>query len=166
MASKLPDFILYLVTRSWRKMLRRIHHWSSQGFIYHLGEVDEIALRAAVQPAMSPLQNDTLLSARLIDMVDQNIMEDVTHARTRMPLTITSLLTACQEMQTMPRPDRPDQADEMSGLYNRDTCFEFHQLLISTLLSFGKGLEGYEQAYQNHQSKQDPEEFRSPGELH
>jgi hypothetical protein len=47
----------------------------------------------------------------------------------------------------------------MSGLYNRDTCFEFHQLLVSTLLSFGKGLEEYEKAYHDHQSKQDPKSF-------
>jgi hypothetical protein len=53
-ASNLPEFITYLVTYSWKKMHRRIHHWSSQGFIYYLGQVDETTLQDAA-PAMSPL---------------------------------------------------------------------------------------------------------------
>ena len=35
----------------------------------------------------------------------------------------------------------------MSGLYDKTTCFEFHQLLVSTLFSFGKVLEGYADAH-------------------
>jgi hypothetical protein len=55
-------------------MHRRIRHWSSQGFIY-LGQVDEITLRAAVQPAVSPMRNDTPLSIKL-EMDRKNIIQD------------------------------------------------------------------------------------------
>jgi len=66
----------------------------------------------------------------------------------------------------MPRSDRQDQSGErlgepndpeVSGLYNRDTCFEFHQLLVSTLLSFGKGLDAYAKAFINY--RKGPENF-------
>ena len=56
-------------------MHRRIRHWSSQGFIYHLGQVDETALPAAVELA-APLRNDTSLSAELIEMDRKNTIRD------------------------------------------------------------------------------------------
>jgi hypothetical protein len=152
----MPMFMQYLVTRSWKKMRRRINHWSSQGFIYRLGRVDEIALRAAVWPAGSPLRNDVALSSRLILMDNNNTLQDVIMAmcpRADMHSTLTSLLTACQDMQT-----RDGQAQSgVSGLYNRATCFEFHQLLVSTLICFGKALDTYVHAYTRHQEMPDPQ---------
>ena len=145
--SKLPQFITYLVTRSWRKMHRRIRHWSSQGFIYYLGQVDEATLRDAVQP-VSPLRNDSSFSVRLMGMDRKNIIRKfVTTTSTGMPLAITSLLTSCRDMEMMPRREGLEKEDEVSGLYNKTTCFEFHQLLVSILLSFGKALDGYADAH-------------------
>jgi hypothetical protein len=40
----MPLFMQYMVASSWQKMHRRISVWSAQGFIYHLGRVDERAL--------------------------------------------------------------------------------------------------------------------------
>ena len=146
MASKLPQFIEYLVTRSWKKMHRRIHHWSSQGFIYYLGRVDETALRDAA-PAASSLLNDSPLSVKLMSMDRKNtIQKFVATTSTGMPLATTSLLTVCRDMEKMPRREGLEKEDEVSGLYNKTSCFEFHQLLVSTLLSFGKALEGYADA--------------------
>jgi hypothetical protein len=145
-ASRMPEFITYLVTRSWKKMHRRIHHWSSQGFIYYLGKVDETALRDAA-PAASPLRNDFPLSVKLMSMDRKNtIQKFVATTTTGKPLAITSLLTACRDMEMMPRQEGVETKNEVSGLYNKTTCFEFHQLLVSTLLSFGKALEGYADA--------------------
>ena len=141
----LPEFITYLVTRSWKKMHRRIHHWSSQGFIYYLGKVDETALRDAA-PAASPLRNDFPLASMLVDLDDTNDIQKFVMTRTGMPLEIPSLLTASRDMEMMPRREGLEKKDEESGLYNKTTCFEFHQLLVSTLLSFGKALEGYADA--------------------
>ena len=170
MSRSLPQFTEYLLTRSWKKMHQRIHHWSSQGFIYQLSRVDETALRAVVEPAVPPLRNDIPLANKLVSLhSDDLIWNVIKYKRTDEPLMFNSLLTACQKMQTMPRSDRQDRSDEpldepdetqdepeVSGLYNRDTCFEFHQLLISTLLSFGKGLDEYRKY---NGCKSDPQSF-------
>jgi len=38
-------------------------------------------------------------------------------------------------------------------LYSKATCFEFHQLLLATLLSYGKALDGFVAALDPHKSK-------------
>ena len=113
----------------------------SQGFIYHLGQVNKTTLQAAMWLAMSPLWNDTSLSVKLI-CVDRknNIWDFLTTTNTNIALTITSLLTACRDIQMMPRQRWPENLDKDLCLYNKATCFKFHQLLISTLLSFSKAL--------------------------
>jgi hypothetical protein len=133
----MPMFMQYMVASSWQKMRRRISVWSAQGFIYHLGRVDERPLRAVVQSTVTDLQNDTLLSKKLISMEGGHSIP-------------SALLTACRKMQSMPRPDRKEQSKEMSGLYSRDTCFEFHQLLVSTLLDYGKALDKLDDAHGEH----------------
>ena len=135
-----PQFIEYLVTRSWKKMHRRIHHWSSQGFIYYLGQVDETALRDAA-PAASPLRNAFPLSIKLMSMDRKNtIQKFVATTSTGIPLAITSLLTACRDMEMMPRREGLDDEDEVSGLYYKTTCFEFHHYLSLHSLASGRRL--------------------------
>ena len=148
MSHNFHQFTEYLLTRSWKKMRRRIHHWSSQGFIYQLSRVDETTLRAAVESAVFPLQNDIPLATKLVSLDSDNLIRNVIkYKRTDQPLLFSFLLTACREMLS----------GKVSGLYNRDTCFEFHQLLVSTLLSFGKGLDAYATAHTNY--LKDPESF-------
>ena len=126
-------------------MRRRMDHWSSQGFISQLRRVSEIALRGVVQPAVSPLQNDISLARLLVKIEDRNTFHAIVeHTSTNSPLTITSLFTACRNMPTLPRPVRREQSEETSGLYHKDTCVEFHQLLVSALLSFWKALKKLE----------------------
>jgi hypothetical protein len=131
----MPMFMQYMVATSWRKMRRRISTWSAQGFIYHLGQVEEEALRAVVPSTGTDLQNDTWLSGILL-------AENYS-----IPST---LLSACRKMRSMPRPERQEQSKERSGLYSRDTCFEFHHLLVSTLLAYGKALDELNNAHRNH----------------
>ncbi|KIM82125.1 hypothetical protein PILCRDRAFT_7990 [Piloderma croceum F 1598] len=146
-------------------MHRRIRHWSSQGFIYYLSIVDETALRAAVKPA-APLRNDTLLSAELIAMDLKNLLRDpATNTITGTPSATTSLLTACRDMQNMPMQAQWAEPGEQSGLYNRATCFEFHQLLVSTLLRFGKALDGYAAAKSFEDLLQSAKEVNRSGTL-
>jgi hypothetical protein len=40
-------------------------------------------------------------------------------------------------------------------LYNKTTCFEFHQLLVATLLSYGKALDKFEDALGKHKKQSD-----------
>ena len=71
----------------------------------------------------------------------------VTNTNIGMPFAITSLLNACRDMEGMPRREGLEKADEVSGLYNKTTCLEFHRLLVFTLLGFGNALDGYADAY-------------------
>ena len=145
MTTLMPMFMQYMVAISWRKMRRRISVWAAQGFIYHLGQVDERALRAVVPSTVTNLQNDSLLSDRLIEMEGEHIIP-------------SALLSACRKMLLMPRPDRKEQSKEWSGLYSRDTCFEFHQLLVSTLLNYGKALDSLGAAHGAHLKKPNEQE--------
>jgi hypothetical protein len=67
--------------------------------------------------------------------------------RDEMRSKLPTLLAACNRMRNMPRVERTEESrNAMSGLYNKDTCFEFHQLLVATLLSYGKALDAFEEA--------------------
>jgi hypothetical protein len=56
---------------------------------------------------------------------------------------ITSLLNVCRTMQTLPRQEGRAKLRGASGLYSKATCFEFHQLLLATLLSYGKTVDEF-----------------------
>jgi hypothetical protein len=136
-----PAFMQYMVASSWQKMYRRITHWFAQGFIYHLSRVEENALRAAVEPNVTAWRNDSRLSTKLITKEEYNS-------------TFPSLFSACQSMQSMPWPSEPERSMERSGLYNTATCFEFHQLLVSTLVDYGKALEKLADAHTTYLDQQ------------
>jgi hypothetical protein len=57
-------------------------------------------------------------------------------------------------MQSMPWPSEPERSMERSGLYNTATCFEFHQLLVSTLVDYGKALEKLADAHTTYLDQQ------------
>jgi len=148
----MPKFTKYIVARSWEKMDRRMRHWASRGFLSYLVAVEENALRSVVEPTVTLSRNDTTLSSKLLSMEDKDltsIMKNCPNAT--MHPTITSLLTACRDMRSYPKPERwvksEDGSEDRSGLYTRDTCFEFHQLLISTLVSYKAGLRKLRKAY-------------------
>jgi hypothetical protein len=67
--------------------------------------------------------------------------------------SITSLLNACRTMQTLPRQEGWAKLRGVSGLYSKAMCFEFHQLLLATLISYGKALDGFVAALDLHKSK-------------
>ena len=74
--------------------------------------------------------------------------------------TITSLLTACRDMRSYPKPERRVKSEDRSGLYTRDTCFEFHQLLISTLVSYTAVLRKLKRAYEKYWKKPGPQNLQ------
>jgi hypothetical protein len=102
--------------------------------------VKENELQAAVEPTVSAWRNDSPLSDRLIQMGGYH-------------LTFPSFLIACQNMQSMPWPSEPELLKERSGLYNRATCFEFHRLLLSTLINYGKAHDELAGAHTNYTEK-------------
>lgn len=142
-------FNKYLIACCWQKLIRRIRHWSWGGFVYCLGKVNKVDLQAAVAPATSPLRNDVGLATKLADMAKRKQVETLMDKcpRDEMRSKLPSLLDACDRMLNMRRLEKSQKA--VSGLYNKDTCFEFHQLLVATLLSYGKALDAFEEARGN-----------------
>jgi hypothetical protein len=61
-------------------------------------------------------------------------------------------------MQTLPRQEGWGELQGVSALYNKATCFEFHRLLVATLLSYGKALDEYAAALKEHKKKPDLQE--------
>ena len=149
-------FFPYLVTSSTQKMRWRISYWVAQGFIYSLGKVDESRLRDVVSATMPSLQNDSNLSDRLLEMEDETSIQDIIMKNCQVVSAwslITSPLSGCRAMQMLLRQEGWAKLHGVSSLYSKTTCFEFHQLLLATLLSYGKVLDGFVAALALHKSK-------------
>jgi hypothetical protein len=97
----------------------------------------------------SSFQNHPKLSEKLLEMegdaeIQDIIMKTCLVASVRSP--ITSLLSMCHTMQMLTRQEGQARLQGVSALYNKTTCFEFHQLLVATLLSYGKVLNKFVKA--------------------
>jgi len=145
-------FAKYLVARCWKRMHQRIIHWSSQNFIWQLSQVTEEDLRKVFssyvtppQSTAAPNRSNFALGSMLIGMerdgqIESFIMEPCGHPELRSE-KLTKLVGAFREViSESGKIDLPPQKDWL-GVYNETTCFEFHQLLIATLLAYGKGLD-------------------------
>ena len=55
----------------------------------------------------------------------------------------------------LPRQEGRVRLRGVSALYNKATCFEFHQLLVATLISYGKALDNFAAALTDHQKQPD-----------
>jgi hypothetical protein len=149
-------FFPYLVARSAQKMRRRISYWVAQGFIFFLGQVDESRLRDVVQATAPSLRNDSNLSDMLLEMEDEASIQDIIMKNcpvVNAQSPITSLLNACRTMQMLPRQEGRAKLRGLSALYSKATCFEFHQLLLAMLLSYGKALDRFVATLDRHKSK-------------
>jgi hypothetical protein len=71
----------YLVTRCWQKMSRRMVTWSSQGYIYHLGQILDNILEERLSRTIPsglpvhPNRHDEYLSGMVLYMVGSGLME-------------------------------------------------------------------------------------------
>src|SRR5882757_1049444 len=45
-------FTCYLIASCWRKMQRRVNHWSSLGFLHILGSLDKERVQKAFNPSL------------------------------------------------------------------------------------------------------------------
>jgi hypothetical protein len=134
------------------KMLKRISHWYSEGFIYRLSLVDEKLLQheaPAVDHTKLTVHTDTNLSGLLVtakEKINTAIMRWCPD--TNMRSELGGLLAACESMKLLPQSkiDLDSQALYQPGLYSKTTCVDFHRLLVGTLLAYGHALEGFGQA--------------------
>jgi hypothetical protein len=128
-------FARHIFAVSWKKMLRRILHWKSQGYIFCLASIgdDQIKDRVAqFLPTMTtPGSLDANLGTTLRDLPENVERAIMRHHPSASQARLTALRAAFREALETRR----------GTVYNRETSVEFHQLLIATLLAYGRSLK-------------------------
>lgn len=141
-------FAKYMVAQCWKKMCRRIAHPSSQGFIYALGRVSADNLRdryrflSESKTARLHSRNDSALGRLLVGMADEGQIESIIMqpcGHPELSSDLTHIIAIFREMQLQSSADVPNDG-LIQNVYNEDTCWEFHLLLLATILAYGKAL--------------------------
>jgi hypothetical protein len=141
-------FAAYLVGQCWMKMRRRILHWSSQSFMRTLGKVNEEELKQGLSfclkwgtVAKLPKGRDSALAKLLIGMQERGQIDSIIMSKCGRPELfseqLTNIIAAFKEMQEPSAEARRDGLE----VYNEETCWEFHKLLLATLLAYGRALD-------------------------
>ena len=139
------DFSPYMVTQCWPKMCQWIVHQSSQGFISNLGQItkedikDKFAFFKS-SAATLPKQNDSALGLLLISMAEDDQIEPFIMMPCGCPKLFSGLTNILAVFREILSPSAKESDRLARDVYNEDTCWEFHQLLLATLLSYGKVL--------------------------
>jgi hypothetical protein len=140
-------FTQYIVARAWKKMHRRIFSPYSLGYIYSLTKVGGTQLRAkflAHSPSIpTPKGNDTKLASLLVGMQEEGqisslIMDSCPSKEFRSQLT--SLLSAFADVLKKKENKELSGVPEGTGVYTEATCYEFHQLLVASLMAYANAL--------------------------
>ena len=139
----------YMVASCWYKMRRRIIHWSSQVYIFELAKLEEAQIRAAFESnhgvVGSTQRQDSALGKLLVGVYEDGLIGRIMNAHpdeAARNLMLPHLVAAFKEVSRTK--DRTP--------YNERTCFEFHQLLIATLVGYGKASKELEKAYRDAES--------------
>src|ERR1700722_11877010 len=142
------QFTHYIIASCSEKMIRRMRHWSSRGFIYSLGNIKDQSVQNAYQlfasaTKGSPLskRKDSALGNILRDMradeVSQLMRGYPGNSNGQMDLHLTSLQASFKDML--------DSKLEPADLYNEQTSVEFHHLLVATLMGYGEALANFQE---------------------
>jgi hypothetical protein len=143
-------FAVYILAQCWKKMRRRIIHWSSLAFIHNLSRVTEERLRLAVafytcsdEAEQLPKRDDSVLGRLLVSMHDRGQITSVIMQRCgRKELfseKLDHLVAAFREVVTKSSAEGPGKSGVRA--YNERTCWEFHKLLLATLPAYGRALD-------------------------
>lgn len=151
------DFSRYLVASCWLKMRKRVIHWTSLGFLHILGKLDETQLQKIFDDHHATLQPSLRTDVRLFEELSRlsagsNEGGDLlSQIMTYHPMSasepqssskLQQLVTALSRLQR-------DNSQNLLGAYTRDTCYEFHRLLIATIFCYGKMLRNFNKYYRN-----------------
>jgi hypothetical protein len=139
-------FTQYIVARTWKKMHRRIFSLHSLAFMYPLTKVGEPELRAKFLAHSSsiptPKCHDTKLALLLVGMQEMGqislIMDNCPSEEFRSQLT--SLVPAFADVLKKKENGELSAVPEGTGVYTEATCYEFHQLLVASLMAYANAL--------------------------
>jgi hypothetical protein len=134
-------FDQYVMVMCWRKMYSRISFWPAVGIVCNLLLVTEEAILALyVDQSPKDVQNryhsrdDSRLSLHLTWSKDQ-----LGTIHTRHPLHSSDASGQQISFENLLHAAKSSPTSQLY-LYNRDTCTEFHDLLISLLVGYAKAL--------------------------
>jgi len=138
------DFTKYIIASCWTKMRQRIKHWSSHVYIYELGRLDEAMVWAAFGSNHDIIGStdwqDSTLGKLLVGVSDDGVISKIMKAHpdeAARTSVLPHLVAGFKEgLKTKKRTS-----------YNECTFFEFHQLLIATLVGYGRASKELEQAH-------------------
>ena len=132
-------------------MHAQINCWSSQGYIYMLGHIQNEELRNQVSAKSHKIsavftdRHNRELAVTVTGMVKDGSMKSLLElSQCSNRWDFTPLLTSFNRIMN-------DQPHEDDGVYDQTTCFAFHQPLIATLLAYGKALGALSKAYERTQ---------------
>jgi hypothetical protein len=129
-------FSRYLVASCWRKMYLRAIHWSSKGLMYILGSLDEKRMQQIFDASL--VKTTGRRDSALAIMLQNKTLCSAVSQEYRGPNGRPDNLTEFTHLPSAFGKDKP--------AYNRLTCFEFHRLLVGTLLGYGKALGAFAEA--------------------
>jgi hypothetical protein len=161
-------FTQYIVARAWKKMHRRIFSPYSLGYIYSLAKVGGTQLRAkflAHSPSIpTPKGNDTKLASLLVGMQEEGqisslIMDSCPSKEFRSQLT--SLLSAFADVLKKKENKELSGVPEGTGVYTEATCYEFHQLLVASLMAYANALGALCKAERDLEEHRDMETMKT-----
>ena len=143
-------FTHYIVVSCREKMIRRINHWSSRGFICTLGSIGDpfvlesyMTFEATIKKQLSK-RKDSALGKTLRDMQGDEVSRVMQWYPRRIEddakkdIQLTNLQASFKAML--------DSKLEAANVYNQDTCVEFHHLLIAVLIGYGNALAQFQES--------------------
>jgi hypothetical protein len=125
-------FMRYFIGNCWGKMYLRIRPWTSKGYIYILGSLDEMRVPAVFKALM---QNTLYRDPGLPMMLqDKDLLNSVSKEYHGMDDSVRDQM----EFRHL-----PSGFEGNKSTYNQLTCFKFHQLLAGMLLGYRKTLNAF-----------------------
>lgn len=130
------NFSKYILITSWRKLLHRMDTSHSKFFIDDLSKVGEQDILAAFTEHSASLpeasRSDYAIAGLLLGMEKEEMQRLV-------PAGLPNLLAAFARL----REAKSGQAPMGLGAYSATTCYEFHQLLIASLIAYRDALRAF-----------------------
>lgn len=124
-------------------MLRRMEHWSSTSHIHFLNTITEEMISGAFRNLSASIdkskRSDSILARLLLGMEPEDTPMD---PDTDKPLQISHLFAALNEAM------KGEGTEGRLGAYKEITCFEFHRLLVATIVGYKKSLRALQMADQ------------------
>jgi hypothetical protein len=139
------QFTRYITASCWRKMQRRVNHWSSLGFLYILGSLDKDPMQSAFN-LFKPTRNAQRKDSALANMLKEETVLSNLSKEYRSSTGVVSQLPEFRRLAAALQQNNSESGQSLTLPYNQDTFFEFHQLLVATLLGFRESLQLFSKA--------------------